>query len=142
MTDISSPPAKTDSAFDRTSLEMLIGQRGMMWTLILKLVVDLMFNAMSGLQSGAMLYGLAAVYTIACLIVAYFVFRLANAVYGIAPGLICAAATFIPCIGLFAVLVLNGTTMDQLRKRGIKVGFMGATKTQVDELKAKIASSI
>lgn len=141
MTDASSPLAKTDPAFDRTSLEMVIGQRGMMWMLILKLVVDMLFNAASGLPVGSMLYGLLAVYIIACLIAAYFVFRLANAVYGIAPGLICAAATFVPCIGLFAVLILNGTTMDQLRKRGIKVGFMGATKTQVDELRAKVANS-
>ncbi|MBC7852539.1 MAG: hypothetical protein IAF94_03800 [Pirellulaceae bacterium] len=123
-------------------LEMVKAQRGMMWLFIAKLGLDFGFSATRDLasQSVEILFWIA--YLLVSLAVSYFVFRLTRVVYGIGPAVICAALIFAPCAGSFAVLVINGGTMDRLRKLGVKVGFLGATAAQVAELESAQKSSV
>lgn len=55
-----------------------------------------------------------------------FVFLLATKVYGIGAGVILGVLTFIPCIGLIVLLIINGKATSILRQNGHKVGLLGA----------------
>ncbi len=118
-------------------LEMATAQRGMIWLLLAKLGVDMTANmVMNGVSEKAVLLTVAVVFLVVEVAIAYFVFRLANVIYGVGPAIVCVALTIIPCLGIFTVVILNGNVTDRLRKAGVKVGFMGATKMQMDELRA------
>ena len=73
--------------------------------------------------------------------VGYYVFRLSRVVYGLGPGVICAALILLPCAGSLTVLILNGNTMDRLRKAGVKVGMMGATAKEVEQFETALQSA-
>jgi hypothetical protein len=60
-----------------------------------------------------------------------FVFLLATKVYSTAVGIVLGLLTFIPCIGLIALLVVNGKATSVLTQNGIKVGLMGADLSQI-----------
>jgi hypothetical protein len=117
-------------------LEIVKAQRGMMWLFVAKLGLDFGAGAVRDLASQPFLAIYWAAYLAVSLAVAYFVFRLAKVVYGGGPAVICAALIFAPCAGSLAVLIINGNSMDRLRKAGVKVGMMGATALQLRELEA------
>ncbi len=43
------------------------------------------------------------------------------------------AATFVPCMGLLVMTLVNGYATTELRKHGVKVGVFGASLAAVDE---------
>lgn len=55
-----------------------------------------------------------------------FVFLLATKVYGVGLGILFGILTFIPCIGLLMLLVINGKATNVLRQNGYRVGLLGA----------------
>src|SRR5688500_1741727 len=109
------------------SLVLVTSQRAMMWLLIAKLGFDFSAGAVGDLLAPPLLLVYWLAYLVVSAAIAFFVFRLANFVYGVGPVIICAVLSFLPCLGTLTVLVLNGNVMDRLRKTGVKVGFMGAT---------------
>ena len=117
-------------------VEMVKAQRGMMWLFVAKLGLDFGAGAVRDLASQPFLTIYWVAYLGVSLAVAYFVFRVAKVVYGGGPAVICAALIFAPCAGATAVLVINGNTMDRLRKAGVKIGFFGATVQQLRDLEA------
>ncbi len=122
---------------DANSLvEIVLAQRGMMWLFIAKLGVDFTVNMAQEFGAGPIPIAYLSIFVLVALAMGYFVFRLSNATYGIGPAVVCTALSFVPCLGLFTILILNGSTMDRLRKSGVKVGFMGATKTQLAEIRS------
>ena len=58
------------------------------------------------------------------------IIRLAMALYGPVIGVLCGVPMFMPCIGLLALLVINQQATQELRRAGVRVGFMGADMTQ------------
>ena len=60
-----------------------------------------------------------------------FVFLLAIKVYGTVAGVLLGILTFIPCLGLIILLVVNGKATSVLRQNGIKVGLLGADLSQL-----------
>lgn len=114
-------------------------QRAMMWLMLVKLVLDFY----SGIANESLGKPIVLVFWLAYLAVgvaiAFFMYRLADAMYGMGPAVICALTSLAPCLGVFAILILNGNAMDWLRKRGIKSGFMGVTPEQIQDLAANQA---
>jgi hypothetical protein len=55
-----------------------------------------------------------------------FVFMLATRVYGTGLGIVFAILTFVPCVGLLMLLVINSKATNILRANGYTVGFLGA----------------
>ena len=123
-------------------VEMVKAQRGMMWLFVAKLGLDFGAGAVRDLASQPFLTIYWVAYLGVSLAVAYFVFRVAKVVYGGGPAVICAALIFAPCAGATAVLVINGNTMDRLRKAGVKIGFFGATVQQLRDLEASATDSL
>lgn len=123
---------------DTHILEMARAQRGMIWMLALKLAIDFTFMQATQFlpQFPLMLYYAAALLVLVAVI--FFTARLAYALYGVGPAILCGVLLFAPCVGLLTILMLNGTAMDRLRKAGVKSGFMGVTKDQLAQLEAKI----
>lgn len=117
-------------------VEMVKAQRGMMWLFVAKLGLDFSSGSVRILLGQPYLAFYWVIYLVVSLSIAYFVFRLAKIVYGVGPAVICAALIFAPCVGSLAILIINGNTMDRLRKAGVKVGMMGATALQLKELEA------
>ncbi len=60
-----------------------------------------------------------------------FVFLLAIRVYSTAVGVLLGILTFIPCIGLLVLLMVNGKATGILKQNGIKVGLLGADLSQI-----------
>jgi hypothetical protein len=60
-----------------------------------------------------------------------FIFLLATKVYSTAVGVLLGVLTFIPCVGLIVLLVVNGKATGILQQNGIKVGLMGANLSQI-----------
>lgn len=115
-------------------VELVVFQRSMMWLFLVRLGMDLGWGVALELLGPVLVWIFWLAYFVISLFVAYFVFRLVKVIYGSGPAVICAIITFAPCIGIFAILILNGNVVDRLRKLGVKVGFMGATAAQFREL--------
>jgi len=60
-----------------------------------------------------------------------FVFLLAVNVYSTAMGVVMGIIALIPCIGLLALLAVNGKATTVLRNNGIKVGLLGADLSKI-----------
>ena len=60
-----------------------------------------------------------------------FVFLLAIKVYNTGVGVLLGILTFVPCIGLIVLLVVNGKATGVLKQNGIKVGLLGANLSQI-----------
>ncbi len=56
-----------------------------------------------------------------------FVFLLAINVYSAVVGVLLGFLSFIPCLGLLILLMVNGKATSILRRNNIKVGLLGAT---------------
>lgn len=107
-----------------------------MWLLILRVGLDFTASIAAELFDSYARLAYFVVFIAVTVSIAYFVFRLASAIYGAGPAIVCLLLSAIPCLGTFAVLILNGNAIDQLRKVGIKVGFMGASAVQLEEIRA------
>jgi hypothetical protein len=59
-----------------------------------------------------------------------FIFMLATRVYGTGAGVLLGILTFIPCIGLIVLLIVNGRATTILRQNGYRVGLLGASLSQ------------
>jgi hypothetical protein len=60
-----------------------------------------------------------------------FVFLLAVKVYSTGVGILLGILTLIPCVGLIALLVVNGKATNVLTQNGIKVGLLGANLSEI-----------
>jgi hypothetical protein len=69
---------------------------------------------------------LLVVFVPLCLTATVFVFLLALKVYDTGTGIALAVLTLIPCIGLVALLIINGKATAVLKQHGIRVGLLGA----------------
>jgi hypothetical protein len=58
------------------------------------------------------------------------VILLAIRVYSIAAGILLGIGTFIPCLGLLILLLINGKATKILQENGHKVGLLGADLSQ------------
>ncbi len=56
----------------------------------------------------------------------YFMFKLAQELYGTIMGVVCTILLFFPCISLITLLVVVSRASKDLQKAGYKVGLMGA----------------
>jgi hypothetical protein len=66
------------------------------------------------------------------LIAVVFIYRLAKALRQTA--WVYALAAFFPCVGLIALLLINHFATRALRRHGVRVGLMGAVKSDLDHL--------
>ena len=121
-------------------LDIVLGMQGMMWLFLFKVGMDMTVGTARVLFSDIWVTVYFCLYLVVQLAMSYFVFKVVHAIYDIGPAIICSLLVFAPCIGTLTVLVLNGNTMDHLRKQGIKVGFMGPTRQQIDDLRRQIAA--
>ena len=103
-----------------------------------QLAIDFSVSAASEILAGPPLLAYFCLFLIVEVAIVYFVFRISHAIYDLGPAVVCALLAFAPCLGSLTVLVLNGTVMDYLRKNDIKVGFMGATRLQIEDLRNDI----
>jgi hypothetical protein len=55
-----------------------------------------------------------------------FTFLLATKVYGAGLGILLGLLTFIPCLGLIVLLIVNNRATNVLRQNGYTVGLLGA----------------
>lgn len=132
------PPSDADhvEGVSNELLEIVVAQRGMMWLLAAKFGTDFTFSVAKEFTTDLLLIAYLSVCVLVALAMGYYVFRLSNAIYGVGPAVVCAVISLVPCLGLLAVLILNGNAIDQLRKAGVRVGFMGATKSQLAEMQS------
>jgi len=60
-----------------------------------------------------------------------FVFLLAMKIYSTVVGVLLGILTFIPCLGLIILLLVNGTATNILKENGVKVGLLGADLSRI-----------
>lgn len=63
---------------------------------------------------------------------AVFMFMLANKLYG-GVGILLAILTLVPLLGLLILLIVNGKATSVLKKKGYRVGLLGASLSQFDD---------
>ena len=61
-----------------------------------------------------------------------FVFLLATKLYNLGWGIAMGVLTFIPCVGLITLLIINSKATATLKSKGIKVGLLGAKLSDLD----------
>lgn len=123
------------SASESRVLRIVRAQRGVMWLFLFKLGFDFTASIAAELFDPYLRVAYFIALVAVTVSIAYFAFRLANALFGTGPAFVCMILSAMPCLGTFAILVLNGAAMDQLRKLGVKVGFMGASAMQLEQLR-------
>jgi len=131
--DTPTKPSKANSP----EAQLALAHRGMMWSLIAKISVDMFVTMSQELFSPPFLLLFWIVYAVAAVFMMIFVFRVANYLYGAGPGGICAMLTLFPCLGVFVALMLSGQAMDSLRKAGLPAGFFGVTNEQLRKAQDK-----
>jgi hypothetical protein len=62
-----------------------------------------------------------------------FVFLLSWELRGAFAAVVFGLATFVPCMGLVVLTLVNGYATNELKKHNVKVGLFGATLADVDE---------
>jgi hypothetical protein len=62
---------------------------------------------------------------------AVFVFLTALELRGSFAASVFGLATFVPCVGLLVIVLVNGYATTELRKHGIRVGFFGASPGEI-----------
>jgi hypothetical protein len=62
-----------------------------------------------------------------------FVFLLSWELRGAFAALIFGLATFVPCMGLLILTLVNGYATNELRKNGVKVGVFGASLANIED---------
>jgi hypothetical protein len=65
------------------------------------------------------------------LVGAFFVFRLGILLYGTVKGVFAGVCALFPCVGLIALLIVNGKATRVLRENHIRVGFLGADPSRI-----------
>jgi hypothetical protein len=74
-------------------------------------------------------------------VIAYFVFRIARIIYGPVHAAVASVAAFIPCLGTLTIISLTGTTMDRLRKSGVKSNLYGVERNEIERLRLLAAQA-
>jgi hypothetical protein len=118
------------------TIDLAQSQRGMMWLFAAKFALDFGAGMVRDAASPPLQAVYLAAYLLVSLAVAYFVFRIARVIYGTGPAVVCGFLIFAPCLGTLTVLVLNGTSMDRLRKSGVKSGFFGVDVRELEKLRS------
>lgn len=60
-----------------------------------------------------------------------FVFLLATKVYSTGMGVLLGILTLIPCVGLIVLLIINAKATGTLQRHGVRVGFLGASSSDI-----------
>jgi hypothetical protein len=71
------------------------------------------------------------------LVEAVLMFLLATRVFGTGAGIVLGILTLLPCIGLVALLVINGRASATLKGNGIRVGLLGVSGQDIRRLRAE-----
>jgi hypothetical protein len=82
----------------------------------------------------AMQVGIAVAMFATAIASTVFVFLLATKTYNVGVGILLGILTLIPCIGLIVLLIINSQATSILRSNGVRVGFIGASKNDLDDL--------
>jgi len=110
-------------------------QRAVLWLILLYFAA--IFG--TGLGNGAGLHALAYIvpfiYLAVLIIGAILVYRLAHAIESSAPWLY-VVLLVIPIGGLIGLLILNGKATRMLRDAGLRVGLMGAKRSDLDRFQS------
>jgi hypothetical protein len=56
---------------------------------------------------------------------------LAIKIYSIVVGVLLGILTFVPCLGLVMLLLVNGKATNILKENGVKVGLLGADLSRI-----------
>ena len=124
-------PGITQTALVRVAT----AQRAVLWLILLYFAA--IFGA--GLGNGAGLHALAYIvpfiYLAVLIIGAILVYRLAHAIESAAPWLY-VVLLVIPIGGLIGLLILNGKATRMLRDAGLRVGLMGAKRSDLDRFQS------
>ena len=74
---------------------------------------------------------LAVPAVIVVLAAAVFVFLLAVEVHGTGLGIVFGLLTFLPCLGLIVLLIVNQTATSMLQRNRVRVGLLGANMSDI-----------
>lgn len=110
-------------------------QKGIIFCILANLVLVIV-NIVAGqvLEGGAeVIAGLAiiGIYLIVAIAQLACIVMLATQVYNIGVGILIGILSFVPCLGLILLLVVNQKATSVLQQNGIKVGLMGADMSQL-----------
>lgn len=110
-------------------------QKGIIYCILANLILFVVNIAagQAGDQGTVMFLGLAiiGVYLIVAIAQLAFIVLLATQVYNLGLGILFGVLSFVPCLGLILLLVVNQKATGVLQQNGIKVGLMGANMSQV-----------
>ncbi len=111
-------------------------QKGIMYCILANFVMIavLIFAGQSvapGAGKTSLMLIMNGLYIIVALAQLVFIVMLATKVYNMAIGVIAGILSFIPCLGLIILLVVNQKATKVLQQNGIKVGLMGANMSQL-----------
>lgn len=130
-------PVPTDFAFStdahRAKLrEIAEAQVFLMQILLTAIIGGLVARGIYGLADGLGQFAAIAIQLLLSALQSFAMFKMGKAVYSTGAAIGLAIITFVPCLGLLFMLVVNQTATKRLNRDGIKVGFMGANLKQFD----------
>ncbi|HTN75630.1 MAG TPA: hypothetical protein VL096_10300 [Pirellulaceae bacterium] len=108
-------------------------QKGIMYCILANIVlfVGNMVARGGGEGLSIVAYGFLAIYICVGLIQLALIVMLSTKVYNIGVGIIAGVLSFVPCVGLIILLIVNQKATSVLQSNGIKVGLMGADMSQL-----------
>jgi hypothetical protein len=82
----------------------------------------------AGAMAGLLILG---IYILVGFVQLAFIVLLATQVYNLGLGIVFGILSFVPCLGLILLLIVNQKATTVLQQNGIKVGLMGANMSQL-----------
>jgi hypothetical protein len=112
--------------------EIAEAQVFLMQILLAAIIGGIIARSISGMADGLGLFAAIAIQLVLSALQSFAMFRMGKAVYSTGAAIGLAIITFVPCLGLLFMLIVNQTATKRLNRDGIKVGFMGANLKQFD----------
>jgi hypothetical protein len=112
----------------RDILPIAENQKYLMWAILAQIVAFVAATVLSEL--GLLLILVAVVAQ------AFFVFKISMASFPEPTGIILGVMSLIPCLGLIALLVINGVATNILKGCGVTVGFLGVPDSEIERIRA------
>jgi hypothetical protein len=131
---VSEMPKVSDAAHKAKLYEIAKAQNFLIMVVLAGLIVGIGGQMIMSQDSLPMTLVVFAAQLVISVFQSIAMFRMGKTVYSLGSAIALAVVSFIPCIGLVCMLIVNNTATKRLTSGGIRVGFMGSDLKQFGEL--------
>lgn len=123
-------PQLSDASHRAKLFEIAKAQNFLIMVVLAGLLVGISGQVISSMGEPMLIWVVIALQLVVSVFQSVAMFRMGKTVYSMGSAVALAIVSFVPCIGLICMLIVNSSATKKLTASGIKVGFMGSDLKQ------------